>query len=258
MAGMTYRKLALCAGALSLHLIAGQPVLADDVKEPTILEVFVTIDPSGDPSLNTLTIKGKNLLGRSDKYETRVMLGEQGPLEILPGATNSRITVKCFVEHDPPKDDFECNDGDYRLTVAIVQARKKRRKDDDDDDERHRVRGQTSYDLTIGGTLAGGCPCYSLRDVFTSFETSCGLTRLVNPPPGPPIFQTDRTSLPGFRFNVTIHQFFSEADWVRTCHVKDSGDSTTKPTDVPITPEEAIACSTIMETALGSCAPVQN
>ena len=157
MTNKNLHRASLLTGVLGLAFsIAAQPVLAD--QSPTISEVIVKFD---DPDFgsDTVTIKGQNLLGRSDKHATSVMLGEQGPLEVL-SSSDSQIIAHCFVDNSASGEpDFECDDGDYSLEVAITLdhshiSRPYGMKYDDDyfddiDYEKHASR-HASYDLTIG------------------------------------------------------------------------------------------------------------
>lgn len=138
---MTRGLIALCAGALTLTTFTALPAFADNDRDdrhrwrnPTISEVFVNFGDAVDT--HTLTINGKNLLGRFGREETRVTLGEQGPLEILlDKSTETQLVVRCFVA-DPL---FDCKDGDYRLTVAIVRPRRNH-----DRDHGFRIKGNTN------------------------------------------------------------------------------------------------------------------
>jgi hypothetical protein len=142
--------------------LSAQPALADD-DDPTIREVWVNFD---GPSRHTLMIRGEDLTGKEGKYETKVILGEQGPLEVI-SAAKTEIIVKCFVDNSaayPAKDDFDCNDGDYKLTVLVVKSEKKGKKDDDDDDrdkdeKGYKVKGKDSFDLTIGAVTLSTLSC---------------------------------------------------------------------------------------------------
>ncbi len=127
---MIRRMIALCAGALTLVAFTALPAFADNDRDdrhhrrkPVIYEVSVNRDDTSvnvDHPIDTLTIRGKNLMSRRSRDETRVLLGAQGSLEILwDRSTETELVVQCYVE-DPQ---FYCNDGDYKLTVAIVRPR---------------------------------------------------------------------------------------------------------------------------------------
>jgi hypothetical protein len=84
----------------------------------------VLVDFAVPSSGSTLTILGKNLLGKPGKEQTIVELGEQGALDIVSG-TDTELVVRCFIPGAPA---FECNDGDYKLSVAIEKIKGKKSK----------------------------------------------------------------------------------------------------------------------------------
>ena len=125
MPGSMIQKLMVHAGLMTLAAaLASQPVLADNDRDPTIREVIVNFD---DLNGNTLTIKGENLVDKKGRYNTKVIIGERGALKIIGNPSDSQIVVECFVDNSgvyPSLPDFECNDGDYKLLVLIVQPNK--------------------------------------------------------------------------------------------------------------------------------------
>ncbi len=136
----------VCVGALADH--------NTNRKAPVVNQVLVKFDDAAFDLKDTLTIIGRNLAGRPGRYATEVMLGGLGPLPVLsPGDTE--LVVHCYVAGDP---EFGCDDGDYKLKVAIVRVKKVGRRndhDDDDDDgddydDKRRIIRYASYDLTIG------------------------------------------------------------------------------------------------------------
>lgn len=163
MSGTFVASLTRWVGALGLAaVLAVQPAPAHDVRRdgddaPVITAVFVSF---GEPGFDTtLTISGRNLAGRSNREITRVMLGDIGPLEVL-SSSGSELVVRCFIEGPP---DFACDDGDYRLTVSIIERRRKRNRGRGGGDRRwndtrfgpgfgyeESIRGRAEYDLTIG------------------------------------------------------------------------------------------------------------
>ena len=148
---MIKRMIALCAGALALTAMTTFPALADNDRDDrddrdrrgrqidtSISGVFV-IQNKGTES--TLTIRGHDLQGRLGRDRTRVMVGGMGPLEILDGSTSNELVVRCHVAE--PR--FDCNDGDYKLSVTVLRPRRSRR-----GSGRSWVRGRATHDLTIG------------------------------------------------------------------------------------------------------------
>jgi len=149
---MFERMMTLCAGTLILGAFTAVPAFAQNNwrgGDTVISEVHVDLGDPADPSaVGTLTIKGRNLVGRPNRDETLVMLGEQGPLEILGDPTDTEIKALCFVDHSlSNQDNFTCNPGDYKLTVAVVRTDRRWRRQND-------FRRVSTYDLTIGS--AGG------------------------------------------------------------------------------------------------------
>jgi hypothetical protein len=146
---MIRKIIALCAGALALTAFTALPAAADRDDDrnggsnPWISGVFVE---QGEAGKGTLTIRGRNLQSRSRRDETRVMIGGMGPLEIIDEADN-QLVVRCYVAEPG----FDCNDGDYELSVAIVRTERDRR-----GRHRHRdrdgetIRGMATWNLTIG------------------------------------------------------------------------------------------------------------
>ena len=133
-------------GALADHNTNSKALVVD--------EVVVKFDDAAFGLKDTLTIIGRSLAGRPGRYAIEVMLGQYGPLAVLsPGDTE--LVVHCFVASDP---EFECDDGDYKLKVAIVRGKRVGRRNDDDDDDdgddddddKRRIIRYASYDLTIG------------------------------------------------------------------------------------------------------------
>ena len=154
---MIRKIIALCAGAMALTAMTALPALADDDRDDrkdrdrrsssintSISSVFVLQGKSGE---STLTIRGRDLQGRSGRDRTRVMLGGMGPLEIMDESTSKELVVRCHV--DNPR--FDCNDGDYKLSVAVVRPWRSRR-----GGTRFSVRGRAAYDLTIGAVGPAG------------------------------------------------------------------------------------------------------
>ena len=135
--------IAMCAGALTLAAFSAPPAFADGDRNhrnsPVITKVTVE---HGEPSKSMLIIRGKNLRSSRGREETRIMLGEQGPLEIM-NSSDSEITVRCFFNNL-----FDCEDGDYKLMVAI--GKRTRDRNNRGNDDGFRIRRLATYDLTIG------------------------------------------------------------------------------------------------------------
>lgn len=152
---MVKRMIMLCAGALVLSTFIAAPAHAQGRwrgGDPVISEVYVNLGDPADPNgFGTLTIRGRNLVGRLNRDETLVMLGEQGPLEILGEPTDNEIKVTCFADHslsDPPQDNFQCSAGDYRLKLAVVRVDRRWRR------HHHDFERVATYDLTIGSAAS--------------------------------------------------------------------------------------------------------
>jgi hypothetical protein len=149
---MLEKIIALLTGSLTLIAVATVPAYADDDDDrddrdrrgssinTSISQVHVLQEK---PGTGTLTIRGRHLMGRLGRDRTRVMLGGHGPLEIMKGSDRNELTVLCSSKETS----FACNDGDYKLTVAVLRHRSSRR---GRNSNRFSIRGSATHDLTIG------------------------------------------------------------------------------------------------------------
>ena len=153
---------ALAMGTLGFAAcLAAAPAVADGGRghhgDSRILEVTVTPADAEFGDMDTIRIRGRNLLGRSWKEETGVMLGEQGALEVL-FESDDLLVAHCFVDNtESGEPDFACAPGDYLLQV--VHERRRR-----DGERKWKSNGHhwkhvaARYALTIGAAGEGGDP----------------------------------------------------------------------------------------------------